>query len=199
MRYALAWCGHGRMPAGNHTETSRKSHGNGREPHGKQPETTSKPHASHTQTMHVPQKILAFSDRIRYPVYRACDWRKKWGTTGEHVCEELPAAWAPCFCGTQAAFLYDRKLRPLIQKRSAGCKAPVALVMHRPEWNVDAHSAQWNVVAEATAPRRENVPGHIHFCMTGNWPLQTAKHGTTVRTIVTVKALNSYEPSNIHS
>ena len=24
------------------------------------------------------------------------------------------------------------------KKRSAGCKAPVALVMHRPKWNVDA-------------------------------------------------------------
>ena len=37
------------------------------------------------ETACVQQKILAFSARIRYPVYRACDWRKKWGTTGEHV------------------------------------------------------------------------------------------------------------------
>ena len=27
----------------------------------------------------------------------------------------------------------------------------------------DAHSAQGKMVAEATAPRRENVPGHILF------------------------------------
>ena len=50
------------------------------------------------------EKILAFSTRIRYPVYRACDWRKRWETTGEHAEFRLPAAWAPCFCGTQAAF-----------------------------------------------------------------------------------------------
>ena len=31
----------------------------------------------------------------------------------------------------------------------------------------DAHSAQGKMVAEATAPRRENVPGHILY-MTGN-------------------------------
>jgi len=30
-----------------------------------------------------------------------------------------------------------------------GCKAPVALIMHRPQWNKDAHSAQEQMVAEA--------------------------------------------------
>ena len=49
-------------------------------------------------------------------------------------------------------FLYDRKLRPIIQKML----------------RKDAHSAQGKMVAEATAPRRENVPRHILFYMIGN-------------------------------
>ena len=32
----------------------------------------------------------------------------------------------------------------------------------------DAHSAQGKMVAKATAPRRENVPRHILFSITGN-------------------------------
>ncbi len=44
-------------------------------------------------------------------------------------------------------FLFHRKLRPMKQKTL----------------RKDAHSAQGKMVAEATAPRRENVPRHILF------------------------------------
>ena len=43
----------------------------------------------------------------------------------------------------------------------------------------DAHSAQGKMVAKATAPRRENVPGHILFCMIGN--VKYTKHTKCIK------------------
>ena len=41
-------------------------------------------------------------------------------------------------------------------------------LLYKKPSGLDAHSAQGYMVAQATAPRRENVPRHILFCVIGN-------------------------------